>query len=84
MYLPRITDVGWLGERPRHLELTAMKGLRSVDWPGLAHADSFALYPPVGKVSEIDLTALLTTKSLKRVSHRCCPRPSAAKPCWRP
>jgi hypothetical protein len=66
MYLPRIADVGWLGDRPRHLELTAMKGLRQIAWPGLARAESVALYPPFGKVREIDVTALLAAKSLKR------------------
>jgi hypothetical protein len=46
MYLPRIADLDWLGDGPRHLELTAMKGLKRVAWPGLARAESMALHPP--------------------------------------
>jgi hypothetical protein len=67
-YLAQIEDLDWLGSGPRHLELVILKGLRRIDWPGLARAESLALIPPPGKLSHLDLRPVAKATGLERVT----------------
>lgn len=67
-HLPRIEELSWLGKKPKHLELVAMKGLKRIDWPGLASLESLALLPPFGRLAALDVSLLPGLKKLRRVS----------------
>jgi hypothetical protein len=45
-----------------------LKGLRRIDWRGLASALSLALIPPAAKLSHLDLRPVARATGLERVS----------------